>query len=148
MSFCGDTAAAPRFDYVACPQCVCGAPLPDETTVCKEFAWGTVRFSRCVICGSLVQAPRVTTASVAAWYDSAHYQAARSRDEGPYLDYLAEEGARQQEARGRVARDLAGLLPARGRVLEIGCATGSLLIERYRGTEYSEHLRSLLAADA
>jgi hypothetical protein len=117
-----------RFDYVPCATCVCGHALEDGAPVIeKRFAWGPVRFVRCAACGTRVQAPRIATASVAAWYDSERYQQARGADEGPYLDYLAEEPGRHVEARERYRRDLRALLPARGRVLEVGCATGSLL---------------------
>lgn len=119
---------AERFDYVPCTACVCGAALaPGAPVVEKRFAWGPVRFVTCAACGTRVQSPRIATASVAAWYDSERYQQARGADEGPYLDYLAEEPGRQAEARARLQRDLRTLLPARGRVLEVGCATGSLL---------------------
>lgn len=120
--------AVPAFDYVPCDACVCGAPLrPGTRVVEKHFAWGAVRFVACANCGTLVQSPRIATASVAAWYDSEQYQQARSGEEGPYLDYLAEEAGRRLEARARYQRDLLALLPRRGRVLEVGCATGSLL---------------------
>ena len=44
-----------------------------------------------------------------------------------YVDYSRDESARLIEAKNRFKRCLAPVLPAHARVLEIGCATGSLL---------------------
>jgi len=93
----------------------------------KGFAWGPVRFVQCATCGSMVQSPQITTDSLAAWYDSREYQTARDGKEGAYLDYLTEEKQRQREAVARFERDLAPRLSTPARVLEVGCATGSLL---------------------
>jgi SAM-dependent methyltransferase len=55
------------------------------------------------------------------------YRGSRSRSGVGYRDYLADEHNRVLEARGRAARDIIPLIPSSARVLEIGCATGSLL---------------------
>jgi SAM-dependent methyltransferase len=65
---------------------------------------------------------------LAAWYDSDEYQGSAERRGSAYVNYLEDEGHRIAEARRRYRNDLASYLPpSDGRVLEIGCATGSLL---------------------
>ncbi len=67
-------------------------------------------------------------ASIAAWYDSDFYQGSERQRGQFYANYLAGEESRLRESRHRWHRDLAALLPGTGAsVLEIGCATGSLL---------------------
>lgn len=63
-----------------------------------------------------------------AWYDSDEYQGSRDRRGLAYVNYLADEPQRIKEAAERFKADLAPYLPRFGGcVLEIGCATGSLL---------------------
>lgn len=124
-----------RFDYVEKGRCACGAPLDFPTgEVVKPYPWGEVRFARCAACGSWNQSPRITTEALARWYDSDHYQRAAGGTGGTgYLDYEASERARLTEARARVARD-AALFGTPGEALEVGCASGSLLVAlRERG---------------
>lgn len=62
------------------------------------------------------------------WYDSDDYQGSAQFRGSVYANYLADETHRIAEARRRFRGDLSAHLPsAGGRVLEIGCATGSLL---------------------
>ena len=90
--------------------------------------WGDVVFVACGTCGSWCQHPQITPASLAAWYDSDEYQGSARRPGTAYVDYLADEASRSAEARRRYRRDLAPFLPVTGaRVLEVGCATGSVL---------------------
>jgi len=119
------------FTYVDKADCVCGASLADPApVVVKSHSWGEVRFVSCSGCGSWNQAPQISVNSLACWYDSDHYQAAAGRgssEEGVYLDYESSEGQRQAEALARYQRHLAGLFTKPGRVLEVGCASASLL---------------------
>lgn len=122
-------SAAVAFEYVDRPSCVCGATLVDGTRVVeKRSAWGAVRFRQCLSCASWCQSPQVSPRSLSAWYDSDEYQGSAERRGSIYANYLADEPERLVEARQRYRRDLSAHLPATGaRVLEIGCATGSLL---------------------
>ncbi|MGR8919344.1 MAG: class I SAM-dependent methyltransferase [Gammaproteobacteria bacterium] len=117
----------PSFEYEDCHECICGEGLPDAVEVSKTYAWGKVHFRRCPECGSFVQSPRITVSSIAAWYDSESYQNSTANDEGPYVDYIAQEQQRRIEAESRYQRELKALLPSRADVVEVGCATGSLL---------------------
>lgn len=118
-----------RFSYVNVKACICGAALRDQgRVVSKQVAWGEVAFRHCVDCGSFIQSPQVAGESLAAWYDSPEYHGGGGRAGSVYHDYIGDEGPRLIEAEARVDNDLVPLLPEMGgRVLEIGCATGSLL---------------------
>ena len=116
------------FCYDDCTRCLCGATLSgSEYEVRKPYAWGAVRFVRCAQCGSMIQSPRVSTSSMLAWYNSDTYQKSSGKDQGPYIDYLSQERQRQREASARYKRDISPIIPLGARVLEVGCATGSLL---------------------
>jgi SAM-dependent methyltransferase len=117
------------FEYVDRSSCVCGAALAAGTRVVEKIsAWGVVRFRQCGSCDSWCQSPQISPRSLAAWYDSDEYQGSSERHGSIYANYLADEPERLTEARYRYRRDLSPNLPATGaRVLEIGCATGSLL---------------------
>jgi len=118
-----------RFEYMSREACVCGIGLAaGARAVVRDLSWGPIRFVRCETCGSWCQSPQITPRSSAAWYDSEEYQGSIARRGSGYVNYLADEALRLAEARGRLARDMAPCLPARSaRVLEIGCATGSVL---------------------
>ncbi len=120
---------APRFEYLERRHCVCGESLPDSGRVVRTASpWGEVRFVRCPRCGSWCQRPQVSPASLGAWYDSDDYQGSARHRGSAYANYLADEPSRVAEAWRRYRRDLAPHLPPLGgRVLEVGCATGSLL---------------------
>jgi SAM-dependent methyltransferase len=108
--------------------CPCGTELAaGATSLEKTFSWGNVRFVQCRQCLSWIQSPQITVESLAAWYDSEDYQAAGADKEGAYLDYASEEDQRRREARARYDRDLASILQPGSTVLEVGCASGSLL---------------------
>lgn len=112
-------------ERTACP---CGRPLqPSDSHIEKRFTWGAVRFVQCQQCSSWIQSPQITVESLAAWYDSEDYQAAGADKEGAYLDYASEESQRRHEAQARYDRDLASILSPGSTVLEVGCASGSLL---------------------
>ena len=97
-------------------------------SILRAHAWGEVRFVRCRNCGTWCQSPQIVLASLAQWYDSNEYQGCSGQAGSAYLNYLQDEPHRLREARRRYLNDLAPYLPAAGaRVLEIGCATGSLL---------------------
>jgi SAM-dependent methyltransferase len=69
----------------------------------------------------------ITHAALASWIDSEEYQGSDRTRGVAYDNYALDEHNRIAEARARYARDLAQLLRPGSRVLEIGCATGSLL---------------------
>lgn len=116
------------FRYVECPDCICGNSLSDSSVrIVKRFAWGSSSFVQCRRCRSLIQSPAIASDSLALWHDSGLYINARGVDEGPYLQYLADETQRKWEAKGRFRRDIEPHIRKPSRVLEIGCATGSML---------------------
>lgn len=118
----------PGFKYEDRTLCVCGIEIPPQSKrIEKKFAWGSVFFGECSQCGTKLQSPQITSESLAAWYDSQEYQSSTGAGQGPYFDYLAEEGQRQVEALVRYRRDLVWAVAPGARVLEVGCSTGSLL---------------------
>lgn len=123
------TAVAARFVYEPRTICICGAPLAAaRRSIEKSYPWGPVRFVACAICRTWIQSPRITTTSLASWFDSREYREGGAvATGGTYLDYGEGEAARRVEARARYERDLHPFLPSRARVLEVGCATGSVL---------------------
>ena len=128
---------SPRFSFRARNICICGTPLiANAREVARPSAWGEVTFRRCTACGSFVQSPEIAPDSLAAWYDSDAYQGSSTGGGAGYHNYLADEGARLSEAEQRYEHDLRPYLPQQGRILEIGCATGSLLaVARRHGHE-------------
>ena len=121
--------SAGQFAFAGRPHCICAIPLPEKPqSVRKTFAWGDIRFARCTSCGSWCQSPQITPASLAQWYDSDQYQGSATQRGTAYSNYLQDEDHRLGEARQRYRSDLAEYLPSSSaKVLEIGCATGSLL---------------------
>lgn len=117
------------FEYVERSSCVCDAKLSTaRRTLERSSPWGAVHFRQCESCGSWCQSPEISSRSLAAWYDSDEYQGSAERRGTIYANYRADEPERLAEARSRYRRDLQPRLAASGaRVLEIGCATGSLL---------------------
>ena len=134
------------FAYLPRPQCICGTSLQSTNPACRRtYAWGEVQFRQCLTCASWCQSPQIAPAAITAWYDSDLYQGSAKHVGEFYSHYLADEGNRLREARVRVRRDLAHLLPpGRAEVLEIGCASGSLLValreagHQVRGIDLSE----------
>ena len=108
--------------------CPCGRDLDiARADVSKVYAWGRCAFYRCRSCGSFVQYPPLSRELLAAWFSSPEYRGGGGVRGSIYSDYDADEANRRVEAAGRCARDILPFLPAGSRVLEIGCATGSLL---------------------
>lgn len=119
---------APNFEYRPRIRCVCGNVLGSiQHAVEKSTAFGNVYFVRCPACGSYSQSPQITTESLTKWYDSDEYRGGSGRSGSAYVNYEHDEQARVHEARGRFRRHIDPFLPNNARVLEIGCATGSLL---------------------
>ena len=117
-----------RFDYLERTHCACGERLQSAApSVRRVWSWGPVNFTGCLACGSWCQAPQIDPAALARWYDSDEYRGSALRQGAAYSNYLADEPSRLNEARHRFARDLSAWLPRGSRVLEVGCATGSLL---------------------
>jgi SAM-dependent methyltransferase len=117
-----------KFDYIERKKCVCGSYLTTfRHTLKKEFNWGTVTFLQCPDCKSWCQSPQINTKKLAQWFDSDDYQATGTKGEGVYINYKADEKHRQMEAQTRYERDLKPILKKKAKVLEVGCATGSLL---------------------
>ncbi len=114
-------------DAIACP---CGA-----TDVATEIASNGATFSCCRRCGSWYRSDRVTSEGMRAIFESAAYFGEAGKPGTGYGDYLADEQPRRQEAKTRFLSDLDPLFRNRTpKVLEIGCATGTLLAEcRRRG---------------
>lgn len=119
----------PVFDYSIRKECACGTTLSDSSPkVCKNTTWGEVTFSQCLACGSWCQSPLITTKSIADWYDSDEYRGGSNVSGSAYVDYLKDEEYRKREGHKRYKRELVNYLPKTNvKVLEIGCATGSLL---------------------
>lgn len=139
-----------RFEFVPRNECPCGAKLNPNRRIKREFAWGVVEFSSCPKCNSWSQSPQITVQTLTRWYNSVDYRAAGAGKDGIYLNYSADEAARRGEALARYRRDLHRLLKPRSRVLEVGCATGSLLaVLRDAGHQVSGlELSSEFAEDA
>lgn len=112
-----------QFSYVSRSVCACGAARqPDSPKVEVALTFGTVSFVRCPRCSSYFQSPQIDAESLNQWVDSDEYQS-----RSIYLDYMANEAQRRIESEARYRHSLASLLPKASKVLEIGCATGSLL---------------------
>jgi len=119
-----------KFTYREKRSCICGEPFYQNNRIIeKHMNWGTVRFVQCQNCKTWVQSPQIDKESLKLWYDSIEYQAAgvSKAKEGIYLDYMADESQRKMEAQARYKRDLVSILSPGSRILEVGCATGSLL---------------------
>ena len=115
------------FKYEENLSCACGASLSGSFRyIEKDYCWGSVNFVQCSDCSSWNQSPRITTGTLSLWYNSDNYRAS-GQLRGGYFDYDAEEKGRQKEAESRYESELAQLLLPESRVLEVGCATGSLL---------------------
>jgi SAM-dependent methyltransferase len=94
---------------------------------------GAIRFLLCPACGSWCQSPQITVESLCAWYDSDSYQGSALREGQAYGNYEADEPQRRAEATVRFKRDILPVLERHpSRILEIGCASASLLAEARR----------------
>lgn len=116
------------FEYEPVLSCICGAQLDTvHERVSKQTRFGAVTFLCCKACGSYIQSPQITVESLATWYDSDVYQGGVEQRGSAYINYEADEGARQAEARMRYEGDIKPFLQPGSRVLEVGCASGTLL---------------------
>jgi len=118
---------ARHFEFEPRNECPCGATLIQPRRITREYAWGVVEFAACPKCRSWIQSPQITVQALTRWYNSEDYRAAGASKDGIYLNYSADEAARRGEASARYRRDLHKRLKPGSRVLEVGCATGSLL---------------------
>lgn len=118
-----------RFEYEERSSCICGQSLKYSSAeaINKHCAWGNIKFIRCNVCGSWCQSPQLTLDSLSNWFNSVDYQGSSSSRGLAYVNYINDENSRIEEAQRRYARDLRDNLSPGTRVLEIGCATGSLL---------------------
>lgn len=132
-----ERSAMNRFEYQERKSCICGELLNSSgNKIKKKFTWGDVSFVKCKICGSWCQSPQLSLRSLEKWFDSADYQGSDSKKGSAYINYLDDEGSRIEEARMRFKRDIMEKIPTGSKVLELGCATGSLLsIIREHGAE-------------
>jgi SAM-dependent methyltransferase len=117
-----------KFEYEERCHCICGQPLSGAgECVHKNFPWGELHFLRCGHCGSWCQSPQISFGSLTAWFNSVDYYGSSSRRGAAYASYISDEKNRLEEAKTRYERDIEAELPKQARILEIGCATGSLL---------------------
>ena len=125
------------FEYSPRDSCICGATLdPGGARVARRYPPGEVSFLRCPGCASWCQSPRVTAATLVPWIESPAYFGSQGTPGAAYRDYLADEPQRLREAEDRWRRTLRHLASPGSSVLEIGCATGSVLrVLRERGCE-------------
>ena len=119
----------PGFAFQLRPACICGARLDGAVAPrVIRHCWGDIQFQCCPQCGSWCQSPQVTPVSLADWYDSDFYQGSGGHSGDAYDNYEADEPQRHAESRQRFARDISPWLNHRpANILEIGCASGSLL---------------------
>jgi len=119
----------PGFEYSLRTHCVCGSILSEfMPTIRRDVEWGEVKFIQCKRCRSWCQSPQITPASISDWYDSDEYRGGANVSGSAYVDYLKDESCRLREGHKRYQRDLVNYLPEKNaKVLEVGCATGSLL---------------------
>jgi len=136
------------FAFVPRTHCICGTPLACRTPraeqsaeIVRHLPYGEVRFRRCAACGSWLQAPVLNPAALAAWCNSPDYQGSEHNPGIGYADYARDERQRAIEARHRYRHDIAPHLPKQARVLEVGCASGTLL------GEIARHGHSVLGCD-
>ncbi len=98
---------------------------------------GEARLLRCVHCGTARLTPQPSEAALRRWYDPSYYGAPGRKFVGPMAAAVAVFQA------GR-ARRAASYLPARGRVLDVGCGNGGFLRallrrgHRVEGTELTD----------
>ena len=144
-----------KFTYKDRNVCICGRPSQQADKVIeKSFKRGRIKFVRCKKCSTWFQSPQITIDSLQQWYNSSDYYAS---NKGAYLNYFVNEEHRRIEAQARYKRDLSSFLLPCSKVLEVGCATGSLLsVLRTTGhvitgldlsTEFAHRAKSLNGID-
>lgn len=108
--------------------CICGTSLTDSSfSIEKKTSQGTIRFLKCPSCGSFMQKKYIDNESLSAWYDSQEYQGGEKSHGQIYIDYLSEEKQRLKEAHNRYKQYIEPIALKNSNILEIGCATGTLL---------------------
>ncbi|MEW6516667.1 MAG: class I SAM-dependent methyltransferase [candidate division FCPU426 bacterium] len=120
----------------------CGSAEPGEPAFTTEgFA-----IVRCPACRVLRVSPRLTVGALQAYYGPAYWKSADSVQRG-YFDYAGDEANIRRTFRRRW-RWLGRVLPAKGNLLDMGCASGFLLDTARTagwkdvwGVEWSEHAR-------
>ncbi|MSQ99181.1 MAG: class I SAM-dependent methyltransferase, partial [Xanthomonadales bacterium] len=128
-----------KFEYEDRQQCICGEVIVlGSDAIVREYAWGPITFKRCAACGTWAQSPMVAASSLTNWVESDDYRGSENKAGVGYVNYAADEASRLEDARIRYRRDLMPILPERARVLEVGCASGSMLaVMREHGHEVS-----------
>jgi SAM-dependent methyltransferase len=119
----------PQFDWFdACPLCAC-PKLRVWEVAARGYSVHPVRV-RCGDCGLVFSNPQGSAARLEHFYNHVYFTG-----DGGKGDYFTEDSAR--ELRTRAGHELAKIekhLPAKGTVLDVGCAAGYFLLEaRARG---------------
>jgi len=109
---------------IACEVCGCA----EQTTIREQIDIGRDRTGRwpvvaCDRCGFLYQNPRFERAFYEDYY-SRHYRQVVCRNTEPSAAFIED-----QIQRGRLLRErLSEVLPERGRLLDVGCSAGGMMI--------------------
>jgi len=127
------------FTYEMRPNCACGAPLDNAGPIVeKQTDWGDVTFIQCKVCGSFGQSPQITPGSLVKWYESTAYWGGSGSKGAGYGNYEQDEASRRVDAIARCRRDIARSLKPGASILEIGCASGTL-VRALRDAGYDAH---------
>lgn len=105
--------------HVACN--LCGADRPR-----RLFEKHGATVVRCEVCGLAYVTPRPAPETIAGLYRTERYYRNRHASAYGYGDYLSERDILGLQFRERMDR-IEALRPGRGRMLDVGCATGVLL---------------------
>jgi len=138
---------------VPCEVCGC----PDHMELVREVETGPDRFGTlpvvaCVHCGFVYQNPRFNKAFYDTYYDQ-HYRRLLFGDTQPERDFIHDQVRRGEH----LVRNLQAHLPEKGRLLDVGCSAGGLMVAfAKRGWEvlgtdpdgaYADYGRSRLGLD-
>jgi SAM-dependent methyltransferase len=109
--------------YASCPICASHSLQPAFDL--EEF--GTrVHWDRCTNCTLTFQNPRLAAETITDIYASNLYWGGADRKvDSPYHDYEQKDGLRLRQSRKRLAKIMAVTGLRAGRLLDVGCATGS-----------------------
>lgn len=109
------------------PPCeVCGGT--SHQTLVEQVETGTDRFGRlpvvgCTNCGYVYQSPRFNKAFYDTYYDK-YYRLMLFGESQPEKDFLLDQVRRGEHLR----RSLSEYLPQKGRLLDVGCSAGGLMV--------------------